>query len=214
MEIPGVARWIDPTRSEPVSQVFSMGNLKSTWRSWINDGEPQVLNYFAIGDAAVRTNPLYGRGCSAGVVHAHILREVIDTTQNPRARARIIESRTRTTLRPFYDAMVQQDAQAIKRAENERDPNHEPSFRGKMTKSFVEDAVGPATRSDIHLMRDFSRAFHMIDQPSDWIKKPSNIAKLMAIWATTKKVKEQRLLYAPKAGPDRAEMFAKLNIAA
>ncbi len=213
-EIPGAARWIDPVRAEPVSQVFSMGNLKSVWRSWQKDHEPQVLNFFAIGDAAVRTNPLYGRGCSAGVVHAHVLRDVLDTTKNARARARIIESRTRETLRPFYDSMVQQDAQAIRRAANERDPNYKPSFRARLTKGFIEDAVQPATRSDVGLLRDFSRAFHMIDKPTDWLKSPSNVAKLLAIWATTKKVKEQRKLYAPKAGPERAEMFAKLHIAA
>jgi hypothetical protein len=212
-EIPGAARWTDPVRAEPVSQVFSMGNLKSIWRSWQKDHEPQVLNFFAIGDAAVRTNPLYGRGCSAGVVHAHILRNVLDTTKNPRARARIIESRTREALRPFYDSMVQQDAQAIRRARNERNPDYTPSFRARMTKGFVEDAVQPATRSDIHLLRDFSRAFHMIDYPADWMKKPSNVAKLLAIWATTRAVKEQRDLYPPKAGPERAEMFAKLHIA-
>ncbi len=32
MEIPGCARWVDPARSEPASQVFSMGNLQSVWR--------------------------------------------------------------------------------------------------------------------------------------------------------------------------------------
>jgi 2-polyprenyl-6-methoxyphenol hydroxylase-like FAD-dependent oxidoreductase len=213
-EIPGAARWTDPVRAEPVSQVFSMGNLKSVWRTWQKDHEPQVLNFFAIGDAAVRTNPLYGRGCSAGVVHAHILRDVLDTTQSARARARIIESRTREALRPFYDSMVQQDQQAIRRAENERDPNYVPSFRARMTKGFVEDAVGPATRSDIGLLRNFSRAFHMIDNPNDWLRNPANLAKLLAVWATAKKVKQQRDLYPPKAGPERAEMFAKLGIAA
>ena len=45
-----------------------MGNLQNVWRHYLKDGEPQVLNFFAIGDAAIRTNPLYGRGCSSGVV--------------------------------------------------------------------------------------------------------------------------------------------------
>ena len=66
MALPGAARWMNPERAEPVSQVFAMGNLQNVWRHYLKDGEPQVLNFFAIGDAAIRTNPLYGRGCSSG----------------------------------------------------------------------------------------------------------------------------------------------------
>ncbi|MEI9991259.1 MAG: hypothetical protein WDM86_14585 [Rhizomicrobium sp.] len=78
MAMPGAARWIDPKRAEPVSRVFSMGELYNMWRHYMKDGEPQVLNFFALGDAAIRTNPLYGRGCSSGVVEAHLLRAALD----------------------------------------------------------------------------------------------------------------------------------------
>src|SRR6202000_1768447 len=120
------------------------------------------MNFFALGDAAVRTNPLYGRGCSAGIVHAHILREVLDATSDPQARAAKFEVETRKALRPYYDSMVRQDKQAIKRAANERDPHYKPTFRARAIKSLIEDAIGPATRGDIEILRAFSRAFHMI----------------------------------------------------
>ncbi|MEI9929191.1 MAG: hypothetical protein WDM89_01140 [Rhizomicrobium sp.] len=214
MEIPGCVRWVDSARSEPASQVFSMGNLKSTWRSYVRAGQPQVLNFFAVGDATVRTNPLYGRGCSSGIVHAHLLRQTLDTSANPRTRAVLFDADTRKALRPFYDSMVRQDKQAIRRAEHERDPNYVPSFRAKMMKSFVEDAIGPATRGDIEILRALSRAFHMIDDPNDWLKKPSAIAGVMRYWAMPEKAKRARGFYPPKFGPDRAQMLAKLNLAA
>ncbi len=100
-EIPGCARWTDPARAEPASPVYSMGNLKSVWRNYFKDGEPQVLGFFAVGDAAVRTNPLYGRGCSAGVVHAHILRAALDATTDPartRGKRRTRNARSPATL--------------------------------------------------------------------------------------------------------------------
>jgi 2-polyprenyl-6-methoxyphenol hydroxylase-like FAD-dependent oxidoreductase len=208
-EIPGCARWTDPARAEPASQVFSMGNLKSVWRLY----SPMPANFFALGDAAVRTNPLYGRGCSAGIVHAHILREVLDTTSDPAARAEKFAADTRKMLRPFYDSMVRQDAMAIRRAANERDPHHKPSWRSRAIKSLVEDAIGPATRGDIAVLRAFSRAFHMIDDPNDWWKRPDMVARLIGFWAAPKKYKRARGFYPPKFGPERAEMISKLKLA-
>jgi 2-polyprenyl-6-methoxyphenol hydroxylase-like FAD-dependent oxidoreductase len=213
-EIPGCARWVDPARAEAASQVFSMGNLKSTWRSYVHAGQPQVLNFFAVGDSTVRTNPLYGRGCSSGVVHAHLLRQTLDTSHNPRTRAVLFDADTRKALRPFYDSMVRQDKAAIRRAEHERDPNYVPSFRAKMLKSFVEDAIGPATRGDIEILRALSRAFHMIDDPNAWLKKPSTIAGVMRYWAMPEKTKRARGFYPPTFGPERAQMLSKLNLAA
>lgn len=207
-EIPGCARWIDAERALPASQVFSMGNLKSVWRTY----RPEPLNVFAIGDAAVRTNPLYGRGCSAGIVHAHILREVLDATPDPEARAAKFAVETRKALRPFYDSMVRQDKQAIRRAETERDPDYKASRRARAIKSLVEDAIGPATRGDITVLRAFSRAFHMIDDPNEWWKRPEIVARLLGFWAVPEKMKRARGYYPPKFGPERAEMLSKLAL--
>jgi 2-polyprenyl-6-methoxyphenol hydroxylase-like FAD-dependent oxidoreductase len=208
-EIPGCARWIDPARATPASQVFSMGNLKSIWRVY----DPRPANFFALGDAAVRTNPLYGRGCSAGIVHAHILRDVLDAVPDPAARAVKFAAETRKALRPFYDSMVRQDAMAIRRAENEHDPHYKPSRRARATKSLIEDAIGPATRGDITVLRAFSRAFHMIDDPNDWWKRPEMVARLLGFWALPERYKRARGFYPPKFGPERAEMISKLNLA-
>ncbi|MBV9331483.1 MAG: FAD-dependent oxidoreductase [Alphaproteobacteria bacterium] len=213
-EIPGCALWTNPVRSEPASPVYAMGNLKSVWRSYLKDGKPQVLNFFAIGDAAVRTNPLYGRGCSAGVVHAHILRAALDASRDPIARAEKVEAETQASLRPYYDAMVRQDLQAIRRAEHERDPSYVPGARARLAKSFMDDAIGPATRGDLDVLRGFSRAFHMIDHPMEWLKRPSTMARILSFWAMPKALKQARGLYPPKAGPERREMLAKLDLAA
>lgn len=208
--IPGAARWV--ARAEPASPIYSMGNLKSVWRRYAKDGEPQALNFFAIGDAALRTNPLYGRGCSAGVVHAHILRDTFAATSDPRARAIIAERDAYKALRPYYDIMVQQDLQSIRRAQNERDPNYRPSTKGRMVKSFIEDGLVPATRGDPAVSRSLSRAFHMIGDPRAWLREPDTMRRIMKIWAMPKAMKRARGLYPPEFGPTRSEMLARLGI--
>jgi 2-polyprenyl-6-methoxyphenol hydroxylase-like FAD-dependent oxidoreductase len=212
-QIPACARWIDPLRAEPVSQVFSMGNLKSVWRHFVKDGQPQALGFFAIGDAAMRTNPLYGRGCSAGVAHAHMLSDVLASTADPRARAIRFERETFTAIRPFYDTMVKQDLQAIRRAEHELDPAYKPGLKARIAKSFVEDALIPATRGDLAVSRASSRAFHMIGHPTAWLTKPIIAARILKMWATPKSVKLARDYYPPSFGPARSEMFARLGLA-
>jgi 2-polyprenyl-6-methoxyphenol hydroxylase-like FAD-dependent oxidoreductase len=213
-EIPGCARWMDPARAEPASPVYAMGNLISLWRTMLKDGKPQVLNFFAIGDAAVRTNPLYGRGCSAGVVHAHILRSALDATDDSEARALMVERETRVALRPYYDAMVKQDLQSIRRARHERDPGYKPKWRARVVKSFVDDAVVPATRGDLKVLRASSRAFHMIDDPIAWLKEPAIITRILKMWATPGARKRAAHLYPPQLGPKRQDMLNRIGLAA
>ncbi|HVZ70168.1 MAG TPA: hypothetical protein VG891_11950 [Rhizomicrobium sp.] len=212
--LPGTARWVEAARARPVGPIYSMGNLQSVWRHYLKNGEPQALNFFAVGDAAVRTNPLYGRGCSAGVVHAHLLREVLEAETDARTRAKDFDRRTRETLRPFYDAMVRQDRIAIRRAQHERDTNYKPGLRARMAKSFVEDGLVPALRGDLTVLRAFSRGFHMLDDPSNWMKRPEILATILKFWRMPKAEKAARGFYPPKLGPSRAEMLTELGIAA
>ncbi len=100
-----------------------MGELHNVWRHYVKDGVPQVLNFFAIGDAAVRTNPLYGRGCSSGVVEAHLLRGALDASDDPVERAqRSTSARSTKAIDPRPTTpllVVQLDLNAIRRAEHE-----------------------------------------------------------------------------------------------
>ena len=78
MNIPGLVPWISPEAATPTTSPFGIGQIHAVWRDYIpNDTSPKLLNYFAVGDAAARTNPLYGRGCSTGTLHAHLLSEVL-----------------------------------------------------------------------------------------------------------------------------------------
>ncbi|HEY2068202.1 MAG TPA: hypothetical protein VGG48_01505 [Rhizomicrobium sp.] len=209
MALPGAARWMNPERAEPVSQVFAMGNLENVWRHF-----GPVLNFFPLGDAAVRTNPLYGRGCSSGVVEAHLLCGALDATPDPAERARLYESEITKTIRPYFDSMVTLDLQAIRRAEHERDPHYKPGLRARIMKSFAEDGLMPAQRGDVEVARALTRIFHMLDEPTAFLKRPAIVARILRVWAMSKRAKKARDFYPPKFGPERAEMYARIGLTA
>lgn len=209
-KIPGAARWTESSRSEPVTKVFAMGNLKNVWRRFVREGEPEVLGFFAVGDAALRTNPLYGRGCSSAVMHAHILADVLRTTSDANARAIQFEQRTRSELRPFWEAIRRQDLGAIRRAKNEQNPNYKPRLRARIIKSFADDAITPATRGDIKVLRALMPAFHMLERPTRFLTRPTIVARILWMWLQPKSRKAH--LYPKKLGPDRAEMLRQLGL--
>ncbi|NWH08279.1 MAG: FAD-dependent oxidoreductase [Alphaproteobacteria bacterium] len=210
--IPGAGIWTSAERAEPVSKVYGMGNLVNSWRHYLKGTEPEVLNFFAIGDAAIRTNPLYGRGCSSGFVQAHILSDVLDETADPIARARMHAERVNREIRPHFNSMTKQDSAAIRRAINAKDPNYRPRFRARMIKSLTDDAIGPASRGDLTVFRALMRPFHMLESPDTALRNPEVIARLLWTWMKPKSWKQH--LHAPVLGPERAQMHRLLGLAA
>ncbi|HEX7760384.1 MAG TPA: FAD-dependent oxidoreductase [Caulobacteraceae bacterium] len=209
-QLPGMAPWVDPARSEPVSRVFGMGDLHSRWRDFVPGGKPAALGLFAVGDSLVRTNPLYGRGCSFAAVEAYLLRDVLNAQGDPAARAVAYGASVEASLRPYYANMLTQDRSAIRRAKQALTPGYRPRLMSKVMKSFFEDGVAVATRSDVGLLREALRGFHMLEHPEAWLKRPANVVKILGYWARGKKA--NAAAYPPKVGPKRDVMLNALGI--
>lgn len=209
-EIPGLVPWIDPARAEGVSRVFGMGDLRSRWRDLVKDGEAAVLNFFALGDSLIRTNPLYGRGCSFAAAGAYVLRDALRASPDPAKRLLAYDAGVQRDLKPYYDNMLTQDRAAIRRARQALTPGYRPSLRSKVLKSFLEDGVNIAVRSDPDLLRAAMRGFHMLEHPSAWLKRPRNFAKVMGYWARGKAA--NAAAYPPKAGPDREPLMRAVGL--
>ncbi|MGH6829345.1 MAG: FAD-dependent oxidoreductase [Rhizomicrobium sp.] len=210
MALPGSARWIE--RAQGVSPVYAMAGLMSCWRSYLKDGRPQVLNFFAIGDAAIRSNPLYGCGCSAGILHASILSAVLEETDNPARRAIALERRTQDQFRAHYEAMARQDRQAVRRAESGKSGNQTPGYKARLRKSLMDEGLVPALRGDLGVVRAQARAFHMIDPPVAWRKHPGLFARVLWMWAKPRRFKRAARLYPAPLGPEREKMIARLGL--
>jgi hypothetical protein len=53
----------------------------------------------------------------------------------------------------------------------------------------------------------------MLDEPTAFLKRPAIVSRILATWALPKAIKQKRDYYPPKMGPERHEMFARLNLA-
>jgi hypothetical protein len=143
-------------------------------------------------------------------VEAGLLRTALDETPFPGERLTTYARLIREELRPYYLDMRRQDRTAIRRARQALTPDHRPNLRSKMLKSFAEDGVAIAIRSDVALMRAAMRGFHMLEHPSAWLKRPQNVAKVLRHWATPKAAKADA--YPLKPGPGRGELMAAVGL--
>ncbi|MEQ9505774.1 MAG: FAD-dependent oxidoreductase [Hyphomonas sp.] len=210
LEMPGLRPWTNESRSMRTSKVFGMGDLISRWRDLVIDGQPATSGFFALGDTLVRTNPLYGRGCSFAAVSAELLSQVLDETDDPTERAVTFHTRLEAELRPFYMTQLKQDRSAIKRAQETLTPGFTPSFKAKLLKSFLDDGIRIAVRSDTRLLREAMRGFHMLEHPDKWLGKPANMATILFYWARGRK--RNASAYPPNPGPDRQALMEGLNL--
>lgn len=209
-QMPGLVPWLAPETSTGVSKVFGMGDLRSRWRDLAPEGKPQALNLFVMGDALVRTNPLYGRGCSFAAVAAYGLRDALEASSDPTARALAYADHIKRDLQPYFENMRDQDRTAIRRARQALTPGYRPRLKTRLAKSFIEDGVNIAVRSDVDLLRAALRGFHMLEHPSAWLKRPGNFAKVLGYWARGKRANAQA--YPPKPGPDREPLMTALGL--
>jgi len=209
-QMPGLAPWIAPDRAEGVSRVFGMGDLQSRWRDLVHRGEASVLGYFALGDSLIRTNPLYGRGCSFAAIGAYLLRDALEASDDPAERLVLYHKRVRAELRPYYVSMRDQDRASIRRARRALTPDYQPNLRARLLKSFVEDGVNIAVRSDPDVLREALRGFHMLEHPSAWLRRPANLAKVLGYWSRGKA--RNAAAYPPKPGPDREPLMRAIGL--
>ena len=213
--LPGMAAWTEPERSTPTSKVWGMGALHSQWRRYRNEEGPSVTGFFALGDALIRTNPLYGRGCSSGVVQGHLLAGVLGETQDPRERADRLDQELERSIREFFEDMRKQDRQAIRKTtryyEALSGTSEEPtSLKKRLARGFIEDGLIPASRKSIPVLRALLRSLHMLEPPRVVLRDPRLLARIFLVWMTPRALKAK--WYPPSPGPARDVFLDELGL--
>lgn len=172
LSIPGLEPWLADGRAEATTDPFGIGDINAVWRTYVNDGTPLALNYFAVGDAAIRTNPLYGRGCSTGLLHASILTDVLAEESDPSQRALLFHQRTLRELRPIYDASLSEDRRGIKRAAASMTGGllEPPRTLRRWFALAFGDALSAASREQAHVLRGALRSFHLLEKPGEFLQ--------------------------------------------
>ena len=116
-EIPGLAEWIAPSRSQPISAALPGGRLYNTYRGQLDDvGRPVLPGLVSVGDAVCTTTPLAGRGVALALMQA---RELVRTLhQHPADIACAtmqFDSWCEHNIRPWFDDHHYTDGDRMRR---------------------------------------------------------------------------------------------------
>jgi 2-polyprenyl-6-methoxyphenol hydroxylase-like FAD-dependent oxidoreductase len=77
--IPGLADWVDPGRSRPITPVLPGGPLLNAYRGQTGpDGQLALPGLVFVGDAVATTTPTFGRGITTTLLQAQRLLQLID----------------------------------------------------------------------------------------------------------------------------------------
>ncbi|EAW30406.1 hypothetical protein GP2143_09380 [marine gamma proteobacterium HTCC2143] len=172
LNIPGLQPWVREDVSLATTDSFGFGDIHAVWRHYIQNEKPVALNFFAVGDASVRTNPLYGRGCSIGMQHAHLLADVIASDPSPVQRALTFDARTTEEIRPIFKASLDEDKKAIKQSAAIMAGElveKSDGFKKWFAVAFG-DAMAAAIQNEIHVLRGFLQTFHLLEKPGDFLQ--------------------------------------------
>ncbi len=193
--IPAIAEWVHGDVAEAISGVQYMGGLINRVRHFVVDGEPVVRGLHAVGDASVCTNPLYGRGCSLGMLHGVLFADTLATGAEDVELA--FDEATQRELVPWYVASKQQDAvsMAVQRGE-------ELSDFDAYVRSLVMDGLFPASRVHADVSRAWFRTFNLLTQPDALFTDPDVMRIVLEYWNE----RETRERQAPE-GPTREEFM-------
>ena len=194
--LPATADWVDPDRAEPITGVEVMARLVNRRQRLVVDGEPVAQGVHALGDAAIHTNPLYGRGCSLGMVHAYLFADLLaDGVDDPRQMALALDEVTREHIEPWYRASVTQDRENV-RAQNGEVATDDPM------RSLMRDGLMPAVRVDPDVFRGFLRVLNLLDAPDAMIQDPVVVGRILEVWQARGERPDP-----PADGPTQDEML-------
>lgn len=115
--IPGLAEWIEPSRSQPISAALPGGRLYNTYRGQLDDdGRPALPGLVSVGDAVCTTTPLAGRGVSLALMQARELVRTLDQHPSDIACATMqFDSWCERNIRPWFDDHRYTDADRMRR---------------------------------------------------------------------------------------------------
>ena len=190
--------WVEEGRAEPITGITVMARLLNQRRRFVVDGVPLAPGLAVIGDAAICTNPLYGRGCSLGMVHAELLADAVrDHGGDVEALALAFDAGTKAEIEPWYESAVAQD-----RA-NRRAATGESSGDGFGT--LLREGLLPAARVDPGVFRAFIRVFNLLSTPDALMNDPAVVQRILEVYQDRENRPPE-----PELGPPRDEMVRLL----
>lgn len=207
--VPRIAQWIDPERSQPITEVTSMAKLEDCYRRYVVDGVPVATGVLAVGDSAAYTNPALGRGSSLAFAHARLLAETLDETGlDYAALACHFDQVTEDAVVPWFRSSVAVDRQRGARMAavlaDEPLPQPDPSD----TPAVMAAAMRLASTVDPVVFMAFSRIVHLLSSPMEVMQDGDVVQRILGVWE-----RRDELALEPE-GPERKVMVDLLASAA
>ena len=183
--IPALADWTTPERADVQTGVLSMTDRSNRSVRLVLDGTPVATGIVLLGDAAVCTNPGYGRGVGLALVHARALADILESEgDDPAVVTCAFEEFTGAELEPWYHASVAADR--VRRAIGRRVVAGEAwtSVGGTGDDPAVRFARGAshAAERDPVVLRAMHRTFQLLDPPSAYWGNADIQARVEAVW--------------------------------
>lgn len=171
--LPGPDEWFGELDLEAIGGVRPMGGLLNRLRRFTDDaGAPSVLNFHAVGDSHTCTNPLYGRGCSLGMLQGLLLADALDAHDDRRDVAAAYEDACRRQVEPWYHHAVELDRSgADPVAEDSPDFAMQGRVRALMEAGQTDPVIGRGT----------ARLFNLLTLPAELNADPQFAARATAI---------------------------------
>jgi hypothetical protein len=173
-QVPTLKLWT--THSSARTKVLGAGRFENRWRRFRGgdgDDERGFAGFFAVGDAQLQTNPMYGRGCASAFVQASVLAEVLRDVTDPQERVRRYYARSHELLNPYFELSVATDRMYRTRAKLRRGAKVAPA--DVVINYAYERAWLPATYRYPLLAREFLRSVQMREVSSLPVR-------LLAMW--------------------------------
>ena len=188
---PAVAPWrahgVSVPIDGPATPVLVMGQLRNRLRRFVDRDGPVAPGFFAIGDAAYHSNPVYGRGATFAVVQAALLDEALG--RHPRdliAAARFLDHESERELRPFWEAAVAGDRRALGRFAGLKVTDPRAWLLGLAEEAFgwfFDRGMLPASQVDAVIFRALMRIFNMLEPPERLFTDPGLLVRALPVLA-------------------------------
>jgi 2-polyprenyl-6-methoxyphenol hydroxylase-like FAD-dependent oxidoreductase len=173
------AHWLD---GEPISGIEAMSGVMDRYRRYVVDNRPVVTGILPLADAAMSTNPSFGRGISLGLWHTQELRRFVPKMSgDPSADALGWDDITQTTLTPWYRAQIAMDRARVRSQIAAREGRPAPEPDPDDIQAQTTRALFTALAFDADVFRAFLEIQSCLSTPEEVLGRPGLFEKVIAV---------------------------------
>ncbi|SFP68271.1 Dehydrogenase (flavoprotein) [Amycolatopsis rubida] len=194
--VPHTARWAE--RGVPRGGVDGMSGIDNRWQRMPAADGPAIGGLVSIGDAAIQTNPTYGRGAAMAMMHAqHLARSAGEAEGDPAGYVAGFGAWTERHLGVWFRAQLAADRTGVARIEaGLRGARHEDTrdpfarlMAGMEAMASEDEVVG----------RGLGRMAHLLITPAQLLSDREVVRRV------TRRLGETAVPEPRAQGPSRAE---------